>query len=102
MGMWWIPESGEGSEEEQAGAVVQGKDISVGEGERGMKEHLPELRQRIWGLLWAANVILLSLCNAPTASSHQYVGLLIASMGIFTPGLMPSKHYLLISSKKNL
>lgn len=57
-----------------------------------MKGQVPKLRQRIWGLLWAANVIVPSVCNAPTASSHQYIWLLIASVGIFTPGLVPSNH----------
>lgn len=73
-------------------AAVLGRDISVREGERGTKAQLPKLRQRLWGLLWALNVVLPSLCNAPIASSHQYVGLLMASVGIFPPGLMPSNH----------
>lgn len=41
------------------------------ERERAMKRGLPKCRQRIWGVVWAANVILPSLCNAPTASSHK-------------------------------
>lgn len=79
-----------------------GRDISVGQGHtwRRGKRHEgtvartqeEKLRRRIWGLLWAASVILSSLCDVPIASSHQYVGLLIASMGIFIAGLMPSNH----------
>lgn len=83
------------------GLLWEGTD---GAGQRGTKGRVPEVRWRIWGLLWAADVILPSLCNALTASAHQYVGLLIAAMGIFifTPVLMPSNHTSFIFSKKNL
>lgn len=78
----------------QAGGIVLGRDISVGGGRRWRRadRHKGTLAQTQAENLGTANAILPSLCNVPTASSHQYVGLLITSLGISTPGLMPTNH----------